>query len=267
MFKQEAMRVPPPKKRSIASVFNNKLYFFNNNCYIGDMAHHINKLAFTLAEILITLGIIGVVAALTIPALIVKHQKKVFATKVKQTYAIVSNALISSVAENGSPSTWDYGESGNADGSTILNKPEHIKEMVKKYFKPYLKIIKEEQTASNYYIILSNGTTLTFVTDGSINDSNIYTPTALYIAASINNNTDPYASTTRDYSRKDFIMRVDTRETNARIKFFNWGGDTREKIKNTSKYACNKNIRKNLRYNCGALIQYDGWEIKNDYPW
>ena len=46
------------------------------------MAHHINKLAFTLAEILITLGIIGVVAALTIPALIVKHQKKVFATKV-----------------------------------------------------------------------------------------------------------------------------------------------------------------------------------------
>lgn len=103
-------------------------------------------------------------------------KKKVFATKVKQTYAIVSNALISSVAENGSPSTWDYGESGNADGSTILNKPEHIKEMVKKYFKPYLKVIKEEQTASNYYIILSNGTTLTFATDGNINDSNIYTP-------------------------------------------------------------------------------------------
>ena len=34
------------------------------------------KTAFTLAEVLITLGIISIVAALTIPQLIVKHQKK-----------------------------------------------------------------------------------------------------------------------------------------------------------------------------------------------
>ena len=68
------------------------------------------KRAFTLAEILIALGIIGVVAALTMPILVEKHQKKVFAAKVKQTYAIVSNALITSVAENGPPSEWDFGQ-------------------------------------------------------------------------------------------------------------------------------------------------------------
>lgn len=33
--------------------------------------------AFTLAEILVTLGIIGVVAALTMPALIANHKKQV----------------------------------------------------------------------------------------------------------------------------------------------------------------------------------------------
>ena len=34
------------------------------------------KVAFTLAEVLITLGIIGVVAALTMPSLIQKHKKQ-----------------------------------------------------------------------------------------------------------------------------------------------------------------------------------------------
>ena len=34
------------------------------------------RIAFTLAEILITLGIIGVAAAMTLPALIANYQKK-----------------------------------------------------------------------------------------------------------------------------------------------------------------------------------------------
>lgn len=37
--------------------------------------------AFTLAEVLITLGIIGVVAAMTLPTLIQNHQKQVYATQ------------------------------------------------------------------------------------------------------------------------------------------------------------------------------------------
>ena len=41
------------------------------------------KFAFTLAEVLITLGIIGIVAALTMPVLIEHHQKQVIETKLK----------------------------------------------------------------------------------------------------------------------------------------------------------------------------------------
>ena len=40
----------------------------------------INKKGFTLAEVLITLGIIGVVAALTIPTLVQNYQTKSWAT-------------------------------------------------------------------------------------------------------------------------------------------------------------------------------------------
>ena len=51
------------------------------------------KSAFTLAEVLITLGIIGVVAAMTITTLLAKYQEKQTVTKLKQTYSILSQAI------------------------------------------------------------------------------------------------------------------------------------------------------------------------------
>lgn len=52
-----------------------------------------SKIAFTLAEVLITLGIIGVVAAMTIPSLIQSYKEKVTVTAVKQSYSIFAQAL------------------------------------------------------------------------------------------------------------------------------------------------------------------------------
>ncbi len=48
------------------------------------------KFAFTLSEVLITLGIIGVVAAMTLPALIANYQKKVLEQQAKQAYSLLS---------------------------------------------------------------------------------------------------------------------------------------------------------------------------------
>ena len=48
------------------------------------------RIAFTLAEILITLGIIGVAAAMTLPALIANYQKKVLEQQAKQAYSLLS---------------------------------------------------------------------------------------------------------------------------------------------------------------------------------
>ncbi len=60
------------------------------------------KNAFTLAEVLITLGIIGVVAALTIPALISKYDEKVMLNKLKRSYSEILNAIDLRRAESGS---------------------------------------------------------------------------------------------------------------------------------------------------------------------
>ena len=52
-----------------------------------------DKKAFTLAEILITLGVIGVVAAMTLPTVIHKIQMSVLQTQFKKTYSALSNAI------------------------------------------------------------------------------------------------------------------------------------------------------------------------------
>lgn len=58
------------------------------------------KLAFTLAEVLITLGIIGVVAAMTIPTLVTNADKKATATKLKVFYSKINQAVKLSSAYN-----------------------------------------------------------------------------------------------------------------------------------------------------------------------
>ena len=56
--------------------------------------------AFTLAEVLITLGIIGIVAAMTMPTLISKHEKKVYGTKLIQTYSILNQGFRAYLGQN-----------------------------------------------------------------------------------------------------------------------------------------------------------------------
>lgn len=56
--------------------------------------------AFTLAEVLITLGVIGIVVAMTLPALIGNYQKKVLETRYKRSVAVISNAVDYMMAKN-----------------------------------------------------------------------------------------------------------------------------------------------------------------------
>ena len=56
--------------------------------------------AFTLAEVLITLGIIGIVAALTIPTLVNNYQKAQYVTALKKAYTQFNQALIQLASDN-----------------------------------------------------------------------------------------------------------------------------------------------------------------------
>ncbi len=52
------------------------------------------RVAFTLAEVLITLGIIGVVAALTLPSVVANYKEKQLTTAWKKAYSDVANAAL-----------------------------------------------------------------------------------------------------------------------------------------------------------------------------
>ena len=61
------------------------------------------KKAFTLAEVLITLGIIGVVAAITMPMLVSTYQERELVSRLKKDYSNISQSYAHSLVENGLP--------------------------------------------------------------------------------------------------------------------------------------------------------------------
>ena len=58
------------------------------------------KYGFTLAEVLITLGIIGVVAAMTIPTLISDYQKRTYVTGLQRAYAQIQQVFKLAMAQD-----------------------------------------------------------------------------------------------------------------------------------------------------------------------
>ena len=214
-----------------------------------------SKTAFTLAEVLITLGIIGVVAAMTMPTLIKKHQQQVMVTRLQKNYSIMAQAVTRSTLDNGDVKEWDLG--------TDYTK-ENLKRVVDKYFVPYFKKIKIVETTGtnsyqNYGFILADGAKVMFSLDGDSNGGN--PPSSINISFDFKNISQ---ISKRDFSRNNFFLHIEPYKN--KLEFFHWG-NTRNEIINNSNYGCRASNTKDRRYNCGALIQMDGWKISDDYPW
>jgi len=64
------------------------------------------KHGFTLSEVLITLVIIGIVAALTIPTAINKYRKQELVTKLKKAYSTLYQGTNRIIAEDGNVTVW-----------------------------------------------------------------------------------------------------------------------------------------------------------------
>lgn len=113
------------------------------------------KAAFTLAEVLITLGIIGVVAAMTLPTLIQSYQKQVWATSAKKSYAVISNMLQKMMADEGASSITDTTLftdglcSTSSSCEDAYGNPSVLKNTIPKYLK-VVKICKGSECNMKY---------------------------------------------------------------------------------------------------------------------
>ena len=87
------------------------------------------KSGFTLAEVLITLGIIGVVAALTLPSVIQSYKKQVTVNQLKKAYSTLGQVAQKAFADNG-PVGVEVGSKLNADD---------VKDFFNTYWLPYFK--------------------------------------------------------------------------------------------------------------------------------
>ncbi|AOR38276.1 hypothetical protein BHV42_03280 [Candidatus Melainabacteria bacterium MEL.A1] len=220
------------------------------------------KIAFTLAEVLITLGIIGVVAAMTMPSLVANYEKKRTATAVKKAYSELSQALKLAEVDYGDMEYWDY-----PDGFDI----EENKAFVNRYITPYYKGVTMLQdgmisdwtgisdTGINF--ISSNGT----IFSGKPNSTN-----AFYVLIDVNGFKKPNKMGT-----DIFYFATST----GKLMPDGWeDGLTREMIlngysHNGQTYTCKTARSENddatmlARHACTSLLMIDGWEFKKDYPW
>lgn len=228
-----------------------------------------------MAEILITLGVIGVVAAITIPMLISNYQKKLTVTQLKETYSMFSQAVRLSESENGEVAGWQIESRKNV-------------EFFDTFLAPYLKNFKAKSKANSlvYYtpggkketglaIIRGGAVVYTLlsgvqilVNDGTvIGDQQKDGTFRLSVLIDLNG----YNSPPNKFGRDTFFVQINS----ARGIVFSYLDDgedsnkykTREQLKDgPSKfsYQCNKNGRGLW---CGALIEKDGWNISRDYPW
>ena len=140
------------------------------------------KTAFTLAEVLITLGIIGVVAAMTMPTLLAKYQEKVTVTRLKKVYSILSQAYLRAQEEYGTVDNWGFTEDSdyttdpdtgeNTFNEAVTTNSELFYSILTKYMNVASKCYPTKETCKITNVYRLNGSQHT----GGENSTASYTP-------------------------------------------------------------------------------------------
>ena len=244
------------------------------------------KNAFTLAEVLITLGIIGIVAALTLPALIQKQQKQILITQIKSTYSILYEALNRAKADYGDFKYWSYNDEN-------LTGAENSWNWSNKYLVHYIKNVKlynkstldgcnnitykmpggtvascssvigfcgtcnSAQGNMMTQIHLPNGAIVLVLLRRMYNEAGEYIPVAEF-HFDVNGYKGPNVWG-KDIFRTQLYKTCKPSDKNDYVLGYNACAGNRNNYLN----ECNSN---NI-YRCFDLLQADGFEFKKDYPW
>lgn len=223
-----------------------------------------NTLGFTLAEVLITLGIIGIVASLTIPMLIQDYRNNVAETRLKKFYSTMNQAIALSINDNGDVETWDYfnHEIRDKDENTI-NRTYDIDKSFQKYLAPYLKIVDKKETTVD-----GEKRILYFFEDGSAfmyarheNRDLIFFPKNPENCIKQKNSTGVCSFNFEFYPLENQFCWKYMYNKGMEPTMFNWNGN-KNMLYNDPDRGCRNG---NGKY-CTAIIYLNNWKIPKDYP-
>lgn len=233
------------------------------------------KYGFTLAEVLITLGIIGVVAALTIPSLMANYRKSVVANKLKETYSILKQAERLAMNDDNGPDAWNFKDDGAYSNSIIEKFIPYLTNITycKYNTSKHPKIVTGDGQMSIYTmwvqksICIPNGAMIfasSYGSNGRVSGINIY--------VDINGDALPNV-----FGKDVFEMYIQNPSLNDRYyatycpaelslcprsgvgKRFT--GDRQELLKMCATQGGNSGSN-----SCGVIIKDSGWAIPSDYP-
>ena len=204
------------------------------------------RTAFTLAEVLITLGIIGIVASLTLPNIIYNYQKHVVETRLQKFYSTINQAVRLTEQDYGDRENW--AQQGNQNEIEFINK----------YYVPYLNVTKTKKIAWNKPYVL-------YFEDGSALGHSGWGRDWLFFPG------DPEKCLKQEkyIGRCAFSFYFNPipglyRENNFEPFSFAMTNND-DFIRNDSVRGCNNNGGSGSY--CTKLIQRNGWKIPKDYPY
>lgn len=109
-----------------------------------------NHHAFTLAEILITLSIVGIISAMTIPTLITKYKRKELQTRFNKTYAVVNQALKLTMLDLGLDESSDFKIYYDKDKNKLKQNFTEINKVWESKFRGATKLNKLNKSYPQY---------------------------------------------------------------------------------------------------------------------
>lgn len=211
---------------------------------------------FTLAEVLITLGVIGVVAAMTMPVLLQNYRNHVVETRLKKFYSVFNQAIQSSIADNGDFTEWDYFDKRDE---------EAIELAFDKYLRPYLKITDTKKIPDKGLIVyyLSDGSA--FAYSVSHNRDIMFFPNAS------DKNLQNFSNSDMGVSVFKFCFMPNDRHETWKYHYkkglepllYDWDGDENT-LYSGKDFSCRDGSVAHVY--CTAIIQHNGWKIPKDYP-
>ena len=225
----------------------------------------IKRPAFTLAEVLITLGIIGIVAAMTIPTLITNNQKKQTVVKLQRAISVLNQAYKLSYD--------DVGELG-AEETKDFNSLEYFNT----YWAPYIKVSTYCRSAAQCgyqsvqpWLQANNKKSGWYPVETRIRTAFITADGFLYTIFLATWNSD-------DSKKAEYRVSVDLNGAEGPNKFGRDvfflsrtqtdGGGIRPYCYEKSNDEVDKDCSTSgVGECCAEKIRRAGWEINRDYPW